>query len=83
MSTTTLPINIYDLTAFQILRLVSSSDLDASEFGKRYTDYLALVAKAQRTDAEQAHMQAILHALTWNYANAEFREHLTKVLQGE
>jgi hypothetical protein len=83
MNTTNLPINMYDLTIMQLVRFVSSSDLDASEFGTRYVLYLSLLAKNNRTEAEQKYMATLMGALGQDYSNEAFRQHLSEVLRGK
>lgn len=82
MKTMNLPINMYDLTTMQLVQFVSSSDLDASEFGTRYVRYLNLLAMNNRTESETKYMATIRGSLAETYGNENFRQHLSEVLRG-
>jgi hypothetical protein len=76
--------NLYQIPALQLIKLAASEDLDATEFVSRYVRYLSLVTlQRRRTQVEQAEMERMLGAIVNSYTNAEFREHLQKVLRGE
>lgn len=81
-TTNTVPVNIHDLTIMQLLRFVSSSDMDASEFGTRYVLYLSLLAKNNRSLDERDYMMTLWRALVDSYSNEAFRQHLSEVLRG-
>lgn len=79
---TTNAANLFELTAIQLMKLVSSSDLDASEFGTRFVKYLALLAKNNRTQQEQKDMETLIVMVVNDFSNAEFRKHLSEVVTG-